>query len=100
MNFEQNIERFTQYITPEKFEEQFKLKEYLDNLEKEYSKDKDVSVKLELNKTFDIKLTRTLDDTDESLMCRAKDILYSNLINTLKTSDDIIAISNKESECE
>lgn len=94
------IDRFTQYITPEKFEEHFKLKEHLDNLEKEYSKDKDVSVKLELNKTFDIKLTRTLDDTDESLMCRAKDILYSNLINTLKTSDDIIAISNKESECE
>ena len=98
MNFEQNIERFTQYITPEKFEEQFKLKEYLDNLEKEYSKDKDVSVKLELNKTFDIKLTRTLDDTDESLMCRAKDILYDNLINTLKTSDDIIVTPNKECE--
>ena len=93
-----HIERFTQYITPEKFEEQFKLKEHLDNLEKEYSKDKDVSVKLCLNKTFDIKLTRTLDDTDESLMSRAKDILYSNLIDTLKTSDDVIAISNKESE--
>ena len=83
------------------FEETFKLKEVFNNLEKEYSQDKDVSVKLKLNKTFDIKLTRSHDDTEESLMYKAKEILYSNLIESLTDnpmSDDVLAISNKERE--
>ena len=81
------IDRFTQYITPEKFEEHFKLKEHLDNLEKEYSKDKDVSVKLELNKTFDIKLTRTVNDTDESVLQKAKEIVFNSYFKAARNDE-------------
>ena len=86
-----HIDRHTQYITPEKFEDHFKLKEHLDNVEKEYLKDKDVSVQFKLNKVFDVNLTRTADDTDETLIQKARESIFEKYIkdNVLNQNNNL-----------
>ena len=86
------INRFTQYITPEKFEDHFKLKEHLDNVEKEYSKEKDVSVQFKLNKVFDVNITRTVDDTDETLIRKARESIFENYVrdHVLNMNDNLL----------
>ena len=86
------INRFIQYITPEKFEDHFKLKEHLDNVEKEYSKEKDVSVQFKLNKVFDVNITRTVDDTDETLIRKARESIFENYVrdHVLNMNDNLL----------
>ena len=89
------IDRFTQYITPEKFEDHFKLKEYLNNLEEEYSKEKNVSVKLKLNKVFDVNLIKTVDDTDESLIQKARQFVFREYVrNSVSDMNDTSLIDD------
>ena len=60
-----------------------------------YSKEKNVSVKLKLNKVFDVNLIKTVDDTDESLIQKARQFVFREYVrNSVSDMNDTSLIDD------
>jgi ABC-type antimicrobial peptide transport system permease subunit len=98
-----HIERFTKSITSENFEEQFKLKEYLDKLEENFNSKVDHKFTIDLNKTYEVTFTDDVNIDKNVLSEKAINIVIKKIVETWNdsedttTSDDLTVVSSSHS---